>query len=135
MLKRFIDDCNKMTVQHNEGKHRNYPHWKDHVLLPLAREIGTRLNMQYEVTGVFGLRFVCYIAVFDDDNRYILSTTPQFKPNNRETINRAVKYKKCHAMNEIERIMYDANGFGNEAQPLPDSVEDIIKIMMEKTVQ
>ena len=140
ILSTFIKDCNKLIAEYNDGKSNSYPHWKDHVLLPLAREIGLRLNMQYEVSGVFGLRFECYITIFDDNNRYTLCTTPKFKAVSPELVERATKCDDFHAMNEIEWINYDtgddtqphdANGFGRTIQSLPDNVEEIIAILKE----
>jgi hypothetical protein len=141
MLNKLIEDCNRLTREHNAGKRPQYPHWTDFVLLPLAREIGTRLNMQYSVSGVYGLRFVSYMKVFDDKSNYILSITPEFMAVGQDIIDNALKSKERNCMNELKSLHYDtgedtkpwdANGFGCVTSALPDSVDEIIKILKGK---
>ena len=128
MLNRFIADCNREIVKYNAGK-RSYPHWTDHVLLPLMREIGCRLGLNYEVSGPFGLRMQCYITLIDKNGNavYILSVVPCFQ--------------KCGTL--IESIHYDTgelkegriadlNGFNSITAPLPDDYDEIICLMKER---
>ena len=134
----FIADCNRLIREYNGRKREQYPHWNDFVLLPLVREIGTRLNMQYDVSGVYGLRYVSYIKVFDDENSYILSVIPKFAATEQAVIDYALKTSGRNCMNEIECLRYDTgedtkpwdlNGFGCVTQILPDDIDEIIEIM------
>ena len=140
MLNIFINDCNQLITEHNEGK-RSYPHWTDHVLSPLIREIGMRLGMKYKVSGVFGLRTQSYISLLDDAGEclYILSVTPRFAeidvdvllPANygRTALLEGIDYDTGELINP-ERDD-DLNGFNRVTAPLPDDVDEIIRIMRE----
>jgi hypothetical protein len=125
MLNALMEDYNKELSKHNAGKRHCYPHWKDFILLPLAREVGTRLNMEYEVSGVFGLRLVCYIKVTDENNFYILSITPAFSQNELDSLHYDTGERK-------EPWHNDLNGFGNVTMPLPESIEELIEFMKGK---
>jgi len=138
MLQILINDCNKMMQEHNNGKRHSYPHWKDHILLPLAREIGMQLIMQYEVTGVFGLRLAAYISIKDESNHYMLCITPRFKAVPQEIIDRAVATKDASASAEIDYLCFDtgkdakpwdANGSGKETKRLLNDIGAIIEIL------
>jgi len=128
MLNKLIADCNREIVKYGAGK-RSHPHWNDHVLLPLIREIGCRLGLNYEVSGPFGMRLQCYITLTDENNNtvYILSVVPCFQ--------------KCGTL--IESIHYDTgeikegrvedlNGFNCITAQLPDDYDEIIRIMKER---
>jgi len=126
MLNLLLRDLSKEMELHNAGK-RKYPHWKDFVLLPLARELGQRLNLNYDVSGVFGLRLQCYISLMDKATNkcvYILSITPRFKPFSAGELELHYDTGKVH-----EGLPLDQNGINCITAPLPDDIEDIIRIM------
>lgn len=125
MLSVLMKDYNNELAKHNAGKRYNYPHWMDFILLPLAREVGMRLNMKYEVSGVYGLRCVCYITVSDENNTFILSTTPAFNKSGLESLHYDTGERKepCHN---------DLNGFGNVTEPLPETIDELIELMKGK---
>jgi hypothetical protein len=141
MLNRLIEDCNKLIREHNHGKREQYPHWTDFVLLPLAREIGTRLNLQYDVSGVYGLRFVAYLKIYDRENNhihYLLSITPEFLEVEKKIIDAALRIPVRNCMGEIKCLHFDTgedtkpwdmNGFGCVTEVLPDSIDEIIEIL------
>lgn len=124
MISRLIADCNREITKYKAGQ-RSYPHWSDYVLLPLIRDIGCRLGLDYSVSGPFGMRTQCYISLMDENSNtvYIISVIPCFQ--------------KCGAL--IESIHYDTgeikegciadlNGFNCITAPLPDDYDEIITI-------
>ena len=128
-LNRLIENCNNLIREYNTKKILIYPHWLDNILIPLAREIGLCLNMQYKVSGVYGLKFECYVTVFDDKKSYILGTTPKFK----ESLYGATSEIDCLCYDTGEdKKPYDLNGFGRKTERLPDNIDEIIKIMKER---
>ena len=116
MLNRLIQDCNNEILEHKKGK-RDYPHWKDLILLPLARELGMRMNTSYSVAGVFGLRFQCYITV----GTHSLSITPVFKADG------TIKSLNCDT--DVDTMPCNMNGLGIVTKPLPDSIDEIKEIL------
>jgi len=127
-----------MIQEYNNGKRHNYPHWKDHILLPLVREIGMKLNMQYEVSGVFGLRLAAYISIKNESKHYMLCITPHFMSIPPEVINRSLASKEANASAQIDYLNYDtgkddkpwdANGSGKEAMRLPYSIDEVINLL------
>jgi len=125
MLSTLIKDYNKLLSEYRAGERLDYPHWKDFILLPLVREVGMRLNMEYEVSGVFGLRLECYITVKDENNSYICCTTPGFCGDEFFSLyyDTGERIKPRHN---------DLNGFDNVVKPLPESIEELIELMKER---
>ena len=130
MLNRLISDCNKQIAKYNEGTRNAYPHWTDFILLPLIREIGIRLNMDYDVIGVFGSLFESYIQLLDENGNVIhsLSITPRFQKDSHTMIE-GMDYDTGK---KRERHRMSMNGINNIMRALPDSIDEIISIMLAK---
>ena len=127
MLNVYIKETNKALERYIAGT-TAYPHWKDFVLLPIARDIGLRLGLEYEVSGPFGVRLQCYISLTDKTGKimYILSVIPRFQGSLLNSID--------YDTGEIkEGCIHDLSGFNCVTAPLPNNCEDIIWIMKEHT--
>jgi len=128
VLNRLITDCNKEIVKYKAGK-RSYPHWADHVLLPLIRDIGCRLELEYKVSGPFGMRTQCYISLMDENNDtiYIISVVPYFQKCG--TFIESIHYDTGELK---EGCIADLNGFNYITAPLPNEYDEIIRLMKER---
>ena len=128
MLNILIADCNKEIMRYSAGQ-RSYPHWTDHVLLPLIRDIGCRLGLDYKVSGPFGMRTQCYISLMDETNDtvYIISVVPCFQKCG--TLIESIHYDTGEIK---EGCIADLNGFNCITAPLPDDYDEIIRLMKER---
>jgi len=112
-------------MRFNKGQ-RSYPHWTDHVLLPLIRDIGYRLELDYKVSGPFGMRAQCYISLVGEDDKavYILSVVPCFQKCG--TLIESIHYDTGEIK---EGCIADLNGFNCITATLPDDYDEIIRLM------
>lgn len=115
----------KKLEQLRERKSKiNYPHWNEHFLMSLAKEICERLKIEtYEIYGPFGLR--CDTSLHFIKNGKSLSVS--FIPDGDEG-ELLVLHDKNRDHNK------DPNGFSSKTSQLPETVSEIIE-MMEKEAQ
>ena len=119
MLNILIEDCNKEIVKHNAGK-RSYPHWMDFVLLPIAREIGLKIDADYEVSGVYGLRKECTVRV----GEHYLRITPKFKTGG--------EIEELHYDTDENTKPWNMNGLGIVTKPLPGNIDEIHNLLISQ---
>lgn len=110
---------------------RNYPSWVDEIVETLAMELANRLHKNFEIYGPFGLRCETSIYLFDCADKGI---TEQETWSIRITPGRLdlgeIYYDTGEVTKEFgsDTIGY-MNGMNNVSKPLPDDIEDIIKLL------
>lgn len=135
---RLIKKYEKLIEKHKEkiakldDKKYNIesPSWIDTILIPLAEELAKRLNLEYDIYGPFGLRCETTIYFMKDKSISItnqpvkgLTVTPELRENILMYDTGEVEEKY-----QFGSIGY-MNGFGKKSLPLPNDIEDILKLI------
>ncbi len=137
-LQRQIEKLEKSQYEDN---------WMTTLLHPLAAALTPLLECErYKIYGPFGLRAstsICFMKQGSDETGYILSLTM------RTDYNEDALYKDryCPATTKSVQLFYDTfkrtkqypegsigelNGFNNIEAPLPDDLQDIVKILKQQ---
>lgn len=110
---------------------RKHPSWVKEIVETLATKLANRLNKNYEIYGPFGLRCETSIYLFDHADKGIteqetwsIQITPGRLDLGEIYYDTGVVTKDFRS----DTIGY-MNGMNNECKPLPDDIEDIIKLL------
>lgn len=108
--------------------------WVQMIVIPLAEKLAEHFGLKYEIYGPFGLRCETSIYLLADLEKGIvksdtwgLTLTPHYDGEDNRTI--------CYYETGEETPGYEPgsigwlNGFNRVEAPLPDSFEEIVKLM------
>ncbi len=110
---------------------RKYINWVDGIVIPLAKELSKKFNMDYEIFGPFGLCCETSIYLKEDKNKSItkqktLSIT--LEPGNLSEYK--LLYRTGERTNKYPSgSIGDLNGFDCITESLPDTIDEIAKLM------
>lgn len=112
------------------------PSWVDTLIIPLAESLAKEFQMDYEIFGPFGLG--ARTSIYWKKDKKLSITEQETKsitllPTNLELAQ--LYYETGHKRDDVHyqpRSIGALNGMDNEILPLPDSMEDIIKIIERK---
>lgn len=109
------------------------PNWIDSLVRPLAKEISKELGKDYEIYGPFGLRSQTSIHWRDDMTKPItVQPTLSLRLVPGDLKKAELKYETGKKKGEFQKnTIGDVNGFNRETSPLPDSLDEIIQIVLE----
>lgn len=109
------------------------PNWIEEVIRPLALEISAKLNQYCDVKGPFGIRAEAIIYIVEDPDVSILdqgSRSITITPNWNEDGDMDFWYDTGEETDNFEKgTIGFLNGMNNITALLPDSVDDIIKLL------
>lgn len=117
------------------------PSWMDTVLIPLAKELARRYELEYDIYGPFGSNARTTIYLMKDKS-LISIVNPEAKsitirPSNLK-IDAEFFYeagKKKESENCTTNSIPTLNGYDMELKPLPETIEEIMDIMNRKKVE
>lgn len=105
--------------------------WIDGIVIPLAKELSKKFNMDYEIFGPFGLCCETSIYLKEYKNKSITKQTTYsitLEPHSIETLE--IVYRTGERTNKYPvGSIGELNGFDCITKPLPDTIDEIAKLM------
>ncbi|MCK2000461.1 hypothetical protein MZM54_03520 [[Brevibacterium] frigoritolerans] len=136
-IKKIQDQQDKLN---KERANIELPGWIETILIPLAKELASRYELEYEIYGPFGMNARTTIYLMEDKSVGIvnqktksITIQPKSLKINVELVYEAGKRKEAinYASNSIPAL----NGDDMEVQPLPETIEEIMGIMDRDKVE
>lgn len=110
-----------------EKHKKKYLNWIDGIVIPLAKELSKRFNLSYEIYGPFGICCETSIYLKEDKNKSITEQTT-FRIT-VEPVDLSIGELVYRTGEWKPGAVHDLNGFNCITKPMPDTIDEIIKLM------
>lgn len=112
---------NKYERSYELANRKSSASWYDTAIAPLAADLEAATGKPAKISGPFGLRAEVYIDVGGD----FIRITPEFPDDGLKL------YYDTGAMTQTYQplTLGDCNGMNNVRAPLPDTLEEIVKLL------
>lgn len=101
--------------------------WYDTAIVLLANDLSEATGLKYNISGPFGLRAEVYISLGPEEKEKFIVVTPEFPDSGLKLYYDTGVMTKDYQPNTLG----DYNGMNNVREPLPDTLEEIVKVLRD----